>query len=234
MSPTPRRRPTRRKSKPKHSRKSFGKLVRRSFALLLVIVVGLFIASVCGYLDFGKDAPIDPAEMVTAHGETSDYRRALAHSPYADLKATAQPGTRHRISQWASDLVSTDEREEQESPADPWQTPQPREVDPARIFLANGCDVDRLAATVRPILREAGFDVCGVDNADRFNYFETLIVDRGSRPGEAEAVCALLRERWQVGRVLLQVRRSPEADVLVILGRDLAEVLMPDKAQAGR
>lgn len=228
-------RTTRRKRSPARPNRSLGKLARQGLALLLVVVVALFVASLLGYLDFGKRAPADPAEMVTANGESSDYRRALANSPYADLKTPAQPGTLRRISQWAAELISSEDEGDTAAPGDPWQSPPPEELaTSARVFLANGCAVDRLAATLRPILREAGFDVCGVDNADCKDYYETLVIDRGGHPGEAEAVAALLRERWQVGRVLRQVRHSPEADVLVVLGRDLAEVLIPDQAQAGR
>jgi hypothetical protein len=100
-----------------------------------------------------------------------------------------------------------------------------------RVFLANGCGVDRLAASLCDELRAAGFDVCGVDNADRSDYSETLVVDRcGARRG-ADAVCAFFRERFGVGRVLRQARRAPLADVLVILGRDLADRHKPGGTQ---
>ena len=92
-----------------------------------------------------------------------------------------------------------------------------------RVYITNGCGTDRLAARFRPLLQEAGFDVCGVTNADRKDYLETLIIDRSGRPNGAQSVCDHFQATYGVGRLVLQTRSSsPEGDVLVILGSDLA------------
>jgi hypothetical protein len=101
---------------------------------------------------------------------------------------------------------------------------------PIRIHLANGCGINRLAAALRDPLQQAGFDVCGMGNADRADYEVTLIVDRGGHREKANRVCRFFQEHWGVGQLLLQVRRHPEADVLIILGQDLASIRSPDNS----
>ena len=103
---------------------------------------------------------------------------------------------------------------------DPGDVPEPTDG-PIRVYLANGCGVNRLAAGMRDRFRQAGFDVCGISDADRKDYRETLVIDRSGERRRSEAVCAFLQKGWGVGRMILQTRSSPVADVLVVLGTDL-------------
>lgn len=106
-----------------------------------------------------------------------------------------------------------------------------RPEEQVRVFLSNGCGVAGLAGRMREQLRGAGFDVCGVSTADTSDYAETVVIDRCGERWKAEAVCAELRARYGVGRLVLQVRNSPETDVLVILGADLAARLAGKRSE---
>jgi len=90
-----------------------------------------------------------------------------------------------------------------------------------RVHIANGCGVNRLAARMRSELQENGFDVCGISNAGCTDYAETVVIDRCGERWKAEAVCRHLQSNFGVGRIVLQQRPTPEADVLVVLGLDL-------------
>jgi hypothetical protein len=90
-----------------------------------------------------------------------------------------------------------------------------------RIFVSNGSGTDGLAGRMREELFAAGFDVCGIASADQSDYTETIVIDRGGERWKAEAVRDYLRANFGVGRLVAQVRNSPETDVLVVLGSDL-------------
>lgn len=94
-----------------------------------------------------------------------------------------------------------------------------------KVYVANGCGVNRFAARFMEDLREADFDVWGVTDADRSDYALTLIIDRAGKSDRAQEVCSYFQARWGVGRVLMQERSGSETDVLVVLGRDLARAV---------
>ncbi len=171
---------------------------------VLLVVLLLFLASVLGVFDWGRRDRIPPAEMAGGGWEVPSQRLSLEST-------STEPASR-----WNTEVLAAGES---------GQAPVVGEAagPPIRVYVTNGCGVNRLASSLRPRLQEAGFDVCGVENADRSDYSETLIVDRCGDLGKAEAVCAFFQEQWGVGRVLLQARSSSETEVLVILGRDLGE-----------
>ena len=71
------------------------------------------------------------------------------------------------------------------------------------------------------ILREAGLNVVRYDTADRFDYAETIIIDRDGK----EYSVAALAEYFQVPpeRIQRSGDLQSDADVVVILGRDFAQ-----------
>jgi polyisoprenyl-teichoic acid--peptidoglycan teichoic acid transferase len=91
----------------------------------------------------------------------------------------------------------------------------------ARIELHNGTLSIDLASTLAERLREAGFNVIRYQNADRFDYDRTILVDRGDHPYSIETLAQHLEVRPE------QIQRVPGgddgADIVVIVGRDLAE-----------
>lgn len=192
----------------------WGRLARGLLTGLLLLVVVLFGATKLGLIEFRALWP-DPTPRITP-AVTWELSPDELHSSLRRNEAeTEDPKPQGEASDGGAAPVAAD--------------PVP---DPVRVYVTNGCGVNLLAAGYRPLFQDAGFDVCGVSNADRSDYQETLVVDRSGRPGAAASVCAYLQEVYDIGRILLQTRAvSPEGDVLVILGRDAACAL--DSADQG-
>jgi hypothetical protein len=90
------------------------------------------------------------------------------------------------------------------------------------VKLLNGCGRAGLADQMQSPLRHAGFDVLATDNADRFDHDRTLVLDRSGRAGAAQQLCSWLRERYGVGEIREDRVPVPEADLILVLGKDLA------------
>lgn len=85
-----------------------------------------------------------------------------------------------------------------------------------RVQVLNGSGEGRVAGRLASFLREGGFHVVGVSNADRDDYFATLVVARREDPAAALAVA-----RYLGGPpVIRQAAGGDEADVTVVLGSD--------------
>ena len=100
----------------------------------------------------------------------------------------------------------------------PTPVPGAKDGGPAavRIQVLNGSDEGRVAGRLASYLREGGFRVIEVGNADRNDYFATLVVARREDP-----VAALEVARYLGGPpVIRQACESGEADVTVVLGSD--------------
>ncbi len=203
----------------KSSGGGLGDVGRWLLCVALMAVVLLFLASVTGLM--GK-RPEEPEPTAAAD---------VWAIPGQRLGVAAQEGGRPgglaaRVSQLAEGVREAGRIAEQGEPGandrDGAEPEAEGELPAARVLLANGTGVNRLAARLTPLVREGGFDVCGVSDADSRDYAETLIIDRCGDRQPAEAVCAFFRQRWGVGRILRQARSAPEADVLVVLGSDLA------------
>lgn len=94
--------------------------------------------------------------------------------------------------------------------------PKPTTKRPVRIELLNGSGRTGLASAMASYLRDGGFDVMVVSNADRSDYRNTLVVDRKGDGGPAKTVAEYLGTRH-----VIQQRSSQEMiDVTVIVGRD--------------
>ena len=90
---------------------------------------------------------------------------------------------------------------------------------PIRIEVLNGSGVPRAGQGLAERLRELGFDVVDIRNADRFDYDSTLVLDRVGKPRFARAVA----RRLEVEAPIQQRNGELLLEVTVILGRDLAE-----------
>ena len=94
----------------------------------------------------------------------------------------------------------------------PQATPRER----VRVEVLNAGGVPGVAADVRDLLRESGFDVVEWGNASSFDRDTTVVVDRVGREELAEAVANALGIR----NVLVEPDPNLFVDVSVLLGRD--------------
>ena len=85
-----------------------------------------------------------------------------------------------------------------------------------RVQVLNGSGDGGAAGRLASTMREGGFHVVEVRNADRDDYFATLVVARRGDPSGASAVA-----RYLGGPpVIRQAWSSDQADVTVVLGSD--------------
>ena len=85
-----------------------------------------------------------------------------------------------------------------------------------RVQVLNGSGEGGIGARLASYLRDGGFQVVEVTNADRSDYFGSMVVARREDVSSAQAVARylggppLIRQAWA----------SDEADVTVVLGSD--------------
>jgi hypothetical protein len=103
--------------------------------------------------------------------------------------------------------------------------PQPlgKPKQPIRIELLNGSGRAGLAGELASYLRDGGFDVLEVSNADRSDYRTTLVVNRTPAPEPGRIVAEYLGTR----HVVQQVGSQEMIDVTVIVGRDARRWIEP-------
>ena len=89
-----------------------------------------------------------------------------------------------------------------------------------RVEVLNGSGQEGVGGKVAAVLRDAGFQVVSVRNADRFDYPRTLVAARGSDVGRAQAVAHKLD-----GSQIIRQRAPVDWDVTVVVGRDQARAL---------
>lgn len=85
-----------------------------------------------------------------------------------------------------------------------------------RVEVLNGSGISGLAAEISALLVKEGFKVVNTDNADHFNYTDTLVTGLGKEVDKARAVALF------VPGALMSHQYDPEArvDVVVIVGRN--------------
>ena len=101
-------------------------------------------------------------------------------------------------------------------------------VDPSvfqiQVEVLNGCGERGIGQLVMRFLRERGFDVVNIDNADHFEYGETIVLDRRGKNGPSEAARAV-GGALGTHNVLLQRHDERMVDVSVVIGKDYGELL---------
>ena len=89
-----------------------------------------------------------------------------------------------------------------------------------RVQVLNGSGEGGVASRVASYLKEGGFHVAEVKNADRFDYFATMVVARRDDPAPAQAVA-----RYLGGPpVIRQAWDSDDAEVTVVIGSDRSKL----------
>ncbi len=101
-------------------------------------------------------------------------------------------------------------------------------VDPSafhiQVEVLNGCGEQGIGQRAMRFLRERGFDVVNIDNADHFEYRETVVLDRRGTDGPSEAARAV-GNALGTQYVLLQRNDDRLVDVSVVIGKDYDELL---------
>jgi hypothetical protein len=93
-----------------------------------------------------------------------------------------------------------------------------------RVQVLNGTPEGGIAAKAASYLRSGGFHVVEVSNADRSDYFATMVVARRADPSGAYVVA-----RYLGGPpVIQQAWSSGLAEVTVVLGRDRSRLRIED------
>jgi hypothetical protein len=107
------------------------------------------------------------------------------------------------------------------------EVPAPKipEAGSPTVVILNGCGRVGLGGRVERWLRRSGVDVFETRNADHSDYDKTIVVARSSRAEVAEQVQSFLQRTLGVGLLITERKSVPEADVLLILGRDFPDSL---------
>ena len=103
--------------------------------------------------------------------------------------------------------------------------PEPRGDKEIHVEVRNGCGTDGVARQVGRYLRLIGFDVMTVDNAESFNYPETLVIDRVGNTEYARRVAEALGTQNQIQQIIPDPFRIEQ--VTVIVGRDYKRLALP-------
>lgn len=96
-----------------------------------------------------------------------------------------------------------------------------------RVEVLNGTGQPRIAALTRELLRSNGWHVVSIDNADRNDYTNTLIVNYGAETELVEQISSTLGLADLPSLRLGRLKNSPETpvDVRIVVGRDILTVL---------
>jgi len=115
-------------------------------------------------------------------------------------------------------------------PVFPSRTPRLPGGRPIRVEVLNGSTVPKAGLGLAESLRAKGFDVVTIDNAERSDYAETLVLDR---VGEMKYASAVARE---LGTEPSYLQKNPDLllEVTVILGTDRAEEFVPKPGEDPR
>ena len=103
---------------------------------------------------------------------------------------------------------------------DPLERPRTDQKRVIRVQVWNGSGESGVGLRAASHLREGGFQVVEVKNADRSDYFETLVVSRREDMTPATTVAQYLGSP----PVIRQVWDSDQADVTLVLGNDRSRV----------
>jgi hypothetical protein len=103
---------------------------------------------------------------------------------------------------------------------DPLERPRSRQRQVIRVQVLNGSGESGIGLRAASHLRDGGFQVVEVRNADRSDYFETLVVARRDNLAEANTVAhylgtpPVIRQAWDLDL----------ADVTLVIGSDRSRV----------
>ena len=95
----------------------------------------------------------------------------------------------------------------------------------AEVEILNGCGVVGLASKVSDLLRDNNIDVVRSENADNFNYTQTMLILRNENLEELNYVAKSLGlNPTEDPRVIHQPDESLSVDLTLILGKDFSSI----------
>lgn len=89
----------------------------------------------------------------------------------------------------------------------------------ARVEVLNGTDRVGLATVTGSFLKDKGFVVVRIDNAERDEYQETIIIDRAGKPAAAANIAQLLGVPEAV--ITEESGQGDDVDISILLGKDV-------------
>ena len=93
------------------------------------------------------------------------------------------------------------------------------------VEILNGCGVSGLASKVSDLLRDNNIDVVRSENADNFNYTQTMLILRNENLEELNYVAKSLGlNPTEDPRVIHQPDESLSVDLTLILGKDFSSI----------
>lgn len=95
--------------------------------------------------------------------------------------------------------------------------------DAMTVEVLNGCGIKKVANIFAEILQKKGYDVVNIENAESFDYEESVVLDRGKRDRrQVEKMCGLLGVAKD--RILRIDSPTTQCDVTFIIGADYKQL----------
>jgi LCP family protein required for cell wall assembly len=94
-----------------------------------------------------------------------------------------------------------------------------KETEPIQVRVLNGSGKAGIAAKAADSLKAKGYEVIEVDNADRFDYQYTQIVNYGKDKAEAKEIAKIVKSK----ELITGNGDNKGADITVILGKDYTD-----------
>lgn len=130
---------------------------------------------------------------------------------------------------WIDRTVFTEKRPEMEFITDKGRTESlttkfysPKKYRDVEIEVLNGCGVTGLAQRFTDLLREEGFDVVKTENAENFDFPETIVLDRSGKLWKSYRVARAIG--IDSSNVIQQINEDLLLDVSVIIGKDYGKL----------
>lgn len=108
------------------------------------------------------------------------------------------------------------------APVTPLETP-PEQPSPSfahvQVEILNGCGDPAVSQAALKYLRKQGFDIVNMENAEHFDFPETVVLDRSGQDTVSEAARAVA-QALGTPNVILQRNDDRLVDVTAVIGRD--------------
>ncbi|MBM3262137.1 MAG: LytR C-terminal domain-containing protein [candidate division Zixibacteria bacterium] len=116
------------------------------------------------------------------------------------------------------------------TPVEPLSAP-PEQPSPSfvhvQVEILNGCGDPAVSQAMLKYLRKQGFDVVNMENAEHFNFPETIVLDRSGQETVSEAAAAVA-QALGTPNVVRQRNDDRMVDVTAIIGQDYDRLLFYD------